>query len=76
MVKWISLLSSEQSFWVRILAGAQNKRMGCGAFHDCYFVVFARIRRPEAQSQFYDSKTVAEAGSRALVFCEHMKQNT
>jgi hypothetical protein len=24
MVKWISLLSSEQSFWVRVLVGAQH----------------------------------------------------
>jgi tRNA nucleotidyltransferase (CCA-adding enzyme) len=27
MVKWISQLSSEQSFWVRILVGAQKKRL-------------------------------------------------
>ena len=25
MVKWISLLTSDQSFWVRILVGAQNR---------------------------------------------------
>jgi hypothetical protein len=26
VVKWISQLASDQSFWVRVLAGAQNEK--------------------------------------------------